>query len=100
MSHHHERLEEVKTTLNRLKKDNKKTKEDEHRKRLQGLILEVPYDREKMMMGSPGALGYIGPAGISLAKGLIQKFKGSFRTGAKELAKDQAIGAGLDFFNR
>jgi len=95
MAHHEDankRLGEIKTTLNRLNKNsNEKAKFD----------FDPSLERVKpQMLGSSGALGVIGPAGISLVKGLIQKFKGSFRTGAKEIAKDQAISAGLDLFNR
>ena len=97
MSHHFKRLAEIQGTLSRIEKDNKKSETDKH---IERLVKSVDNNQQPAKLGSSGALGYIGPAGISLAKSLIQKFKGSFRTGAKEIAKDQTIGAVVDSFNK
>ncbi len=99
MSHHFERLEEIKATRNKIKEDHSENaKSDRHRDKL---IRSIPQDVMKPeMLGSSGSLGIIGSAGINLAKGLIQKFKGGFRTGAKEIAKDQTISTALDLFNK
>ncbi len=55
-------------------------------------------EKAKEPMGASGMLGFIGTAGISLAKGFLPKLKHRFRSGAKEVAKDQAIGSGFDLF--
>jgi len=92
MAHHLNRLEEVKATRKRLKKEN------QNKKSLPQELVQLQAPVKPV--GSSGMLGMIGPAGISLAKGLVQKFKGSFRTGAKGFAQDQTIATSYDLLNK